>query len=171
MLRLAGEVADGVILNWIPPDRVPWAVARVHQGCRRANRDPGSVKVVCYVRTAVTDNAEVGWQVLRRLAATYAAMPSYARMFEEAGHGHAVAAMRAAWQAGGVDAAASVMPEEFVRGLGVVGTAADCLRALRRYRGAGVDVVAAYPFPVGADAVTSMRATIQGLAASSGPYL
>jgi probable F420-dependent oxidoreductase len=171
MLRLAGEVADGVILNWIPSDRVPWAIARVHEGCRRVKRDPRSLKIVCYVRTAVTGDASAGWQVLRRLAATYAAMPSYARMFEAAGHGAAMAATRAAWQTGGVDAAVSAMPDAFVHALGAVGTAAECLGALRCYVEAGVDVVAAYPFPVGVDAVTSIRATIEGLAGSSGPYL
>jgi alkanesulfonate monooxygenase SsuD/methylene tetrahydromethanopterin reductase-like flavin-dependent oxidoreductase (luciferase family) len=171
MLRLAGEVADGVILNWIPADRIPWAIARVHEGCRRAARDPESVKVVCYVRTVVTDDVPAGRQVLRRLAATYAAMPSYARMFEDAGHGAAIAAMRAAWQEGGVEAAAAAAPDDFTRALGVVGTTADCLGALRRYRQAGVDLVAAYPFPVGADAAASLRATIEGLAGSNGPLL
>jgi probable F420-dependent oxidoreductase len=165
MLRLAGEIADGVILNWIPLSRVPWAVERIREGCRLAGRDPASVTIAGYVRTAVTEDAATGWAVLRRLTATYAAMPSYARMFEDAGHRGAMATVRAAWQAGGVDAAATALPEEFVRELGVVGSAEESRDALKRYRDAGIDVVAAYPFPVGEDPAASLRRTIEEIAA------
>jgi 5,10-methylenetetrahydromethanopterin reductase len=164
MLRLAGEVADGVVLNWIHPERIPWALDRVHEGCRRAGRPPERVQAVCFVRAAVTDDTHAGWGALRRLAATYAAMPSYARMFEGAGFGGAMAASHSAWQSGGVETAAAALPDDFVRGLGVVGDAAACREGLRRYADAGVDVVAAYPFPVGSDPAGSLRRTIQALA-------
>ncbi|MDR7420215.1 MAG: LLM class flavin-dependent oxidoreductase, partial [Armatimonadota bacterium] len=164
MLRLAGEIADGVILNWMPLARLPWAIKRVHEGCRLAGRDPRAVKVVCYVRAGVTDDAGGGRAVLRRLVAAYAAMPSYARMFEEAGRRAAVATARAAWEGGGIDAAATAIPDEFVRELGVAGTAEECCAVLQRYRTAGADVVAAYPFPIGEDPAASMRRTIEELA-------
>src|SRR5581483_3393424 len=34
--RLAGEVADGVLLNWCPPERVAWARERIREGAGRA---------------------------------------------------------------------------------------------------------------------------------------
>lgn len=164
MLRLAGEIADGVILNWATPEQVRRAAALVHEGARRAGRDSSAVRVVCFVRVAVTPDEGAAWAVLRRLAATYAAMPAYARMFDAVGGGATVAAIRAAWSAGGVEAAAAAMPEEFMHGLGVVGRADVCRERLLRYHAAGADVVAAYPFPVGTDAAASIRATIEGLA-------
>lgn len=164
MLRLAGEIADGVILNWIHPDRVPWALDCVREGARRAGRSPNAVRVVCFVRAVVTQDEAAAWTVLRRLAATYAAMPSYARMFEAAGFGEAITAAHEAWQTGGVEAAAAALPDAFVRELGVVGSADTCRDGLRRYADAGIDVVAAYPFPVGSDPAGSMRATVEGLA-------
>jgi probable F420-dependent oxidoreductase len=164
MLRLAGEIADGVILNWVAPEHVDWAVGCVREGSRRAGRDPAATRVVCFVRAAVTDAPAAAWAVLRRLAATYVMMPSYARMFEAAGRAADVAAIRDAWEAGGVDAAAAAASSDFVGRLAVVGSRSACLEGLRRYYDLGVDVVAAYPFPVGPDVAGSMQATIEGLA-------
>ncbi len=163
MLRLAAQLADGVILNWISPARVRSAVEIVRQEALLAGRDPASVDVVCFVRAAITPAREAAWKVMRRLLATYAVMPAYARMFEEAGFTGDVAAMSAAWATGGVEAAAAAASDEFVRDLAVVGSAQECLEGLSRYCDAGADLVAAYPFPVGDDAAGSMRATIEGL--------
>jgi alkanesulfonate monooxygenase SsuD/methylene tetrahydromethanopterin reductase-like flavin-dependent oxidoreductase (luciferase family) len=43
MLRVAGEVADGVILNWLAPEDVPKSVAVVREAAEKAGRDPMSV--------------------------------------------------------------------------------------------------------------------------------
>lgn len=163
MQRLAGEIADGVILNWSSPRQVSRSVAVVRESARTAGRDPASVDVVCFVRAAVTREPGQAWQVLRRLVATYAAMPAYARMLEEAGFAGEVAAVQAAWAAGGVNAAAAALSDDLVRDLGVVGTAAECRDGLAQYRDAGADLVAAYPFPVGPDAAASLRVTIEAL--------
>jgi len=163
MLRTAGEIADGVILNWSTPARVRRAVGVVRLAARQAGRDPAAVTVVCFVRAVVTEQPEAAWLVLRRLVATYAAMPAYARMFEAAGFSREVQAMNAAWARGGVEAAAVAASAEFIEALGVVGSARLCREGLDQYREAGADVVAAYPFPVSADAAGSMRATIESL--------
>ena len=41
MLRLAGEIADGALLNWATPERIAVSRARVNTGALRAGRDPG----------------------------------------------------------------------------------------------------------------------------------
>jgi alkanesulfonate monooxygenase SsuD/methylene tetrahydromethanopterin reductase-like flavin-dependent oxidoreductase (luciferase family) len=80
MCALAGELADVVLLNWMTPDRIAWAIPRVQGGAEAAGRPP--VEVYAYIRVAVGPGA-VG-----RLAAEadfYAQMPAYARNFEAAG--------------------------------------------------------------------------------------
>src|SRR5207253_9964610 len=47
MLRLAGEVADGVLLNYLPATHVPWSVEQVRKG--------GDAKIYCYVHVGVTE--------------------------------------------------------------------------------------------------------------------
>jgi probable F420-dependent oxidoreductase len=166
MLRLAGEVADGVILNWATPAWVRRAADVVRDAAARAGRHPDDVRVVCYVRAAVTSRASEAWGVVRRLLATYAAMPAYARALGAAGFGAEVARIGAAWQTGGPDAAARAVPDTLLAQMAVVGSAGRAREGLEAYHDAGADLVAAYPFPVGDDGAAAMRATIEGLADS-----
>ena len=41
MLRLAGEVAEGALLNWATPERIAASRSRIAEGAVRAGRDPG----------------------------------------------------------------------------------------------------------------------------------
>jgi 5,10-methylenetetrahydromethanopterin reductase len=65
-LELAGEIADGVIVNvGLEPALVKDAVARVHAGARRAGRDPASVDLWTMVRANVTDDVAAGIDEIR----------------------------------------------------------------------------------------------------------
>lgn len=60
-LELAGEIADGVIVNvGLEPALVRDAVARVHAGARRAGRDPAAIDLWTLVRANVTDDVAAG---------------------------------------------------------------------------------------------------------------
>src|SRR5438876_5809476 len=56
---LAGEVADGVLLNWCTPERVGRAREIVAQSAARAGRDPTAVTIAVYVRANLADEAPV----------------------------------------------------------------------------------------------------------------
>jgi len=65
-LELAGEIADGVIVNvGLEPALVRDAVAHVHAGARRAGRDPGSIDLWTMVRANVTDDVAAGIDEIR----------------------------------------------------------------------------------------------------------
>src|SRR5437763_8224649 len=85
MLRLAGDVADGVLLNYLPATHVPWSVEQVRKG--------GDAKVYCYVHVGVCDRA-AGLKLARRDLFSYAVVDAYAANFTRAGYGDAVAAVR-----------------------------------------------------------------------------
>jgi 5,10-methylenetetrahydromethanopterin reductase len=60
-LQLAGEIADGVIVNvGLEPALVRDAVAHVHAGARRAGRDPATIDLWTMVRANVTDDVAAG---------------------------------------------------------------------------------------------------------------
>jgi 5,10-methylenetetrahydromethanopterin reductase len=60
-LELAGEIADGVIVNvGLEPALVRDAVAHVHAGARRAGRDPAAIDLWTMVRANVTDDVAAG---------------------------------------------------------------------------------------------------------------
>ena len=49
-LRLAGAVADGVLLNaYVPTGYVPWAIRHVREGALEAGRDPADIEIACMI--------------------------------------------------------------------------------------------------------------------------
>jgi 5,10-methylenetetrahydromethanopterin reductase len=65
-LELAGEVADGVIVNvGLEPALVRDAVARIHAGARRAGRDPAAIDLWALVRANVVDDVAAGVDEIR----------------------------------------------------------------------------------------------------------
>ena len=69
MLRLAGEVADGVLLNYLPASHVPWSVEQVRAG--------GDAEIYAYVHAGVGDREE-GIDKARRDLFSYAVVDAYA---------------------------------------------------------------------------------------------
>jgi alkanesulfonate monooxygenase SsuD/methylene tetrahydromethanopterin reductase-like flavin-dependent oxidoreductase (luciferase family) len=56
MLRLAGEVSDGALLNWATPGQIAVSRARIDEGCARAGRDPADVPMTMYIRVCIDDD-------------------------------------------------------------------------------------------------------------------
>jgi alkanesulfonate monooxygenase SsuD/methylene tetrahydromethanopterin reductase-like flavin-dependent oxidoreductase (luciferase family) len=56
MLRLAGETADGVLLNWATPERIAVSRLAVDAGAARAGRDHGTVPMTMYIRVCIDDD-------------------------------------------------------------------------------------------------------------------
>jgi alkanesulfonate monooxygenase SsuD/methylene tetrahydromethanopterin reductase-like flavin-dependent oxidoreductase (luciferase family) len=84
MLRLAGELADGVLLNYLPASAVPWCVEQVRAGERFAQREPGSCTIYAYVHVGVCDT-EAARSAGRKDLFSYAVVDAYARAFERPG--------------------------------------------------------------------------------------
>jgi alkanesulfonate monooxygenase SsuD/methylene tetrahydromethanopterin reductase-like flavin-dependent oxidoreductase (luciferase family) len=80
MCQLAGEVADGVLLDWPTPASVGTARERVADGARSSGR--AAPRVAGYVFTAL---GPAGVGRLRAEAAYYASVPAYAAHFARAG--------------------------------------------------------------------------------------
>ncbi|HEU4439115.1 MAG TPA: LLM class flavin-dependent oxidoreductase, partial [Methylomirabilota bacterium] len=79
MCALAGEVADGVLLNWIPPSAMAASLRAVEAGARSAGRSLGDLDVAVYVRTCVTDEPAPVREALARDITGYAIVSAYAR--------------------------------------------------------------------------------------------
>jgi len=72
MLRLAGEVADGALLNWATPERIAVAKTLIADGASRAGREPGSVPTTMYVRVCVDDDVAAARRALGGQVLSYA---------------------------------------------------------------------------------------------------
>jgi alkanesulfonate monooxygenase SsuD/methylene tetrahydromethanopterin reductase-like flavin-dependent oxidoreductase (luciferase family) len=156
-MRLAGEIADGVILNWCPPERVPFARTRIAEGAEACGRDPSSITVAVYVRAWVGGDESEAMSSLRAMAGQYASYRAYRRQFEQVGLGPQAAVAAQAHRAG----RSEDVPEVMVRAVCAVGDAArDRVEAFGQ---AGADLPIVYPVAT-ADAALSIEGTLLGLA-------
>ena len=80
MCRLAGEIADGVLFNWLTPEHARQSAEWVRAGAAAAKRQPP--KLFAYVRVALGPQAA---DRLAKEADRYAAIPAYADHFARMG--------------------------------------------------------------------------------------
>lgn len=84
MLRLGGELADGVSLNWCSPDQVAGSRRIVEEAAAEARRPVP--EIVEYVRTAVDPDPELARQTLAEAMKPYAlGSPAYRAHFGRMG--------------------------------------------------------------------------------------
>ncbi len=164
MLRLAGELADGVLLNYLPASAVPWCVEQIRAGEGFAQRGPGSCRIHAYVHVGVCD-PDAARPLGRKDLFSYAVVDAYARAFERAGFADEVAALRAAHHSGDREAAVAAVSDRMVDAIDICGDADHVARAVQAYRDAGVDDPVIMPLPWGEDRVATIEATIDAVTA------
>jgi probable F420-dependent oxidoreductase len=161
MCELAGEVADGVLLNWLPPSAVPVSVRHVEVGAKRAGRSLSDIDVAVYVRTCVTDEPAAVRETLARDITGYAIVSVYARFFAECGFAEEVEAVNAAWKAGDRAGAVKGISDRALDGLGAVGSADFCREQINAFARTGATPVVLPFAPPGPAARASMLGTFR----------
>lgn len=151
MLKLAGEVADGVLLNYLPASHVPWSVEQVRKG--------GDATIYAYVHAGVCER-EDGVGLARRDLFSYAVVDAYAANFTRAGYGDAVEEIRARHTAGDRDAALAAVSDEMIDGIDVMGDPDHVRATVQMYADCGVDVPVLMPLPWGPDRLRVVEDTM-----------
>ena len=141
MCELGGEVADGVLLNWIPAESVRDSMRHIEAGAKRAGRSLADIDVAVYVRTCVTDDAEPVRESLARDITGYAIVTAYARFFRECGFAEEVETVNAAWKAGDRAGAVKGISERVLDQLGAVGTVEQCQAQMAAFARTGATPV------------------------------
>ena len=130
MLRLAGEIADGVLLNYLPASIVPWCVEQVREG--------GDAEIYAYVHCGVTDRDRYA-ELARKDLLNYAVVDAYANQFARAGFADDVEEFRARWKAKERDAALAAIGDAWVDEIQIMGDADHVRAAVQEYGDNGVD--------------------------------
>jgi 5,10-methylenetetrahydromethanopterin reductase len=164
MIRLAGEVADGVLLNWCTPERVAQAKRLVREGAERADRDPDGVTVAVYVRACLGVEEPIALEALRKMTGLYASFSHYRRQLEVMGLGEEAALAAKAF----TERRPEEIPESLVRSLSVVGGRSEAMARFAGFRQAGADLVLCYPVAA-LETLSSVLGTV--LAAAPSPAL
>ena len=150
MLELAGEICDGVCLNYgVSVDYIRDAIARVNTGAQRAGRSIDDIDLPELIVVSMSDeDPDEALHEGKKLAAYYFATEPH--IMKASGVSEEIAEKAKAlmgWPATEEDyeRASAVIPDEIVRDIMAVGTAADCRRKVRDYVDAGVSCPIMYP--------------------------
>jgi alkanesulfonate monooxygenase SsuD/methylene tetrahydromethanopterin reductase-like flavin-dependent oxidoreductase (luciferase family) len=145
MLRLAGEIADGVILWLCNPSYIEQVVVpEVRAGRERAGLGMDGFDIVAAVPGAVADSAPA-FAALRKDLIPYFGLPFYRAMIERTGYGTDIEAYDAA--AGDLPAMQAAISDGFLEELTAVGDVAGVQAGLERYRAAGATSPCLGPIP------------------------
>lgn len=117
MLRMAGEVADGVHVHPIgePGYLRRTVLPEVARGARSAGRDPSEIDLIVPVTTIVGDTDEelaADRERARRTLSFYGSTPNYAFIWDEAGFEGTTERIRAHQRNGAFDAMAAEITDE-----------------------------------------------------------
>jgi F420-dependent oxidoreductase-like protein len=136
MLRLAGEIADGVILWLCNPHYIrDVVVPEVIKGRDRAGKSLDGFEIVAAVPGAVTDDPDAVYATMRSELLTYFGLPFYRAMLERSGFGDDLAAYDAA--GGEFERMQAAISDAFLGVLTAVGDEAAVQAGLARYADAG----------------------------------
>jgi F420-dependent oxidoreductase-like protein len=166
MLRLAGEVADGVMLWLCNPEYIRRVVVpEVTAGRERAGKTLEGFDIVAAVPAAVTDDRAGVYQTMRGDLITYWSLPFYRAMIERSGFGAEIAAFDAGMKAGDLDKAEEGISERFLDALMALGSPEEVRATIDQYRRAGATSPCIGPVPRTDFAATLEAAAPAGAAA------
>lgn len=162
MLRLAGEIADGVVLWLCNPGYIrDVVIPEVTRGRERAGLTLDGFDIVAAVPAARTNDRESAYSAMRRDLLTYFGLPFYRAMIERSGFGADIAAYDGA--SGDLEAMQAAISDAFLEELTAVGDETTVAAGIERYRSAG----ASSPC-IGPIAKTDFEATLQAGSSATG---
>ncbi|MEM3123376.1 MAG: LLM class flavin-dependent oxidoreductase [Nitrososphaerota archaeon] len=144
-LKLAGKIADGVILNvFTSTTYVERAVKIIKEGACEAGRKLGDLEVVGLLVSSVSSDGESARRSLSGVVSTY--LVNFPAIAVQSGIRHEeLQRIREAYVSGGVEMAKKLMTPEIINSLTVCGPVSDCVERISAYLSAGVDLPALIP--------------------------
>jgi alkanesulfonate monooxygenase SsuD/methylene tetrahydromethanopterin reductase-like flavin-dependent oxidoreductase (luciferase family) len=135
MQRLAGELADGIVVGGVNSEaHLAEVEANLARGAERTGRDPSEVEIVYGVPCAVWPESERARELGRGTIVYSTQYPHYRRVWESEGHGELAARIAAHVRAHEMDAAVALVDDDLLDRYTVTGTPAEARASLTRYR-------------------------------------
>lgn len=163
MLRLAGEIADGVLLNYSPPEAAAPMVAEIRAGAEKAGRNPDEINVAIYLRMCITPDERAAVAAFKRELAGYAFVDAYNAMFARYGMADEFAEVRRLWREGKREEAAGAISDKSAYQIGAFGPAAAGHNFVARFRAAGVTHPVIFPIGPGRDDLQDFSNTMNAM--------
>ena len=138
MLRLAGEIADGVMLWLCNPNYIrDVVVPEVAKGREKAGKSMDDFDIVAAVPSGIAEDRDAAFAAMRQELLGYFSLPFYRAMIERSGYGPDLEAFDEAMGAGDADAAKAAISADFLENLTAIGSPDQVRAGIERYRDAG----------------------------------
>lgn len=141
-LRLAGAIADGVVLNaYMPTTYVKYAVEEICQAATQAGRDPSAIDIACMLVVRLTDDPKSMYPALKK---------RLVRLLDEAFVGEILlekggfdpgilGPLREAYKNKDDKKGVKLVTDEMLDAFYLIGPADKCKERIAAYQNAGVD--------------------------------
>jgi alkanesulfonate monooxygenase SsuD/methylene tetrahydromethanopterin reductase-like flavin-dependent oxidoreductase (luciferase family) len=165
MTRLAGRIADGIIVNMANPAKIREILANVRQGASEAGRDPGQLDYAVKVRCSVNPDLKLAEGRLRQVLTFYNLADHYRDMIAGMGFADESARIREQYEQGGFKAAMAAVTDEMLAGLPTVAatSALEVRERVQPYLDAGATRLILPYVPSTEDAVGETKAFLREL--------
>jgi len=155
--KLAGEMADGLMLYMCPPERMRKSIDAANRVAKEKGRAPGSLTMTCGVPLFLHDDLKTAYEAARRGLAFYGALPFYNRIMANSGFADAAGRIMEASKRRDSGAMAAAVTNELADAVALIGPASRCIERLAAYREAGADVLILAANPVDEDYPSTVR--------------
>ena len=161
MVKLAGEIGDGVIFNFFPPARVKEALGELAEGAKTGGRDVKEIEPTLFATAFISDDLEAARRPARKLLSRYGALKFYGNMMAHAGFEREIAGIRAAGR--DADAAIAAVSNELIDATLIVGSEARVRERLQELCAPGIGTAIVFTNPVNEDRNAAVLRTIRAL--------
>ena len=161
MVKLAGEIGDGVIFNFFPPARVKEALGELAEGAKIAGRDPKQIEATLFATAFISDDLEAARRPARKLLSRYGALKFYGNMMAHAGFEREISGIRAAGR--DADAAIAAVTNELIDATLLVGSESRVRERLQELCAPGIGTAIVFTNPVNEDRNAAVLRTIRAL--------
>ena len=162
MTRLAGRIADGVLINMANPMEIRRIADEVRAGAMEAGKDPAQMEIICKIRCSIAPNYDSAREALSHALTYYALADYYRDLLGRMGFASEVEAMRGAWKSGGFHAARKLVSDRMFASLPLVAatSARQVVEQIKPYVEAGATRVILPYVAASDDVVGEMKSFI-----------
>ncbi|MCH7488107.1 MAG: LLM class F420-dependent oxidoreductase [Chloroflexi bacterium] len=165
MLRLAGELGDGAITNYISPDDAPRIAKIARDAAAGAGKNGDDFDVACRIFVIWTEDRQLAQMMGRFMVSGYLTTPFYYAFHEWLGRGEMLAPMMKAWQARDRQEAVALVPEKVVDDIFVFGSPDECKDKIEAYRNNGISTPVINIIPTARDRETQAQQSLEAFRA------
>jgi alkanesulfonate monooxygenase SsuD/methylene tetrahydromethanopterin reductase-like flavin-dependent oxidoreductase (luciferase family) len=120
MIKLVGEISDGIFINMAVPAKIRAIAAAARAGAAEAGRDPSKIEIIAKVRVSMNPERRVARSRLRQVLTFYNIADYYSDLLKASGFEPEVNAVQQAFRTGGFKAAAAMLTDDYMDKLPVI---------------------------------------------------